>query len=92
MSKKKKMLIIIHSPFPDVNRETKKLIKEWGKIITNKYKDKEKVNNLDEEMFCNEPLLVIEYDQLGLESRKITDAHVARSTFLNYHVIFDQVY
>ncbi|GBB97750.1 hypothetical protein RclHR1_03060007 [Rhizophagus clarus] len=68
-----------NGPFPDVNKVTKKLIKEWGKIITNKYKDKEKNNNLDLEMFCNENLLIIEYDQLGLKSRKITDAHVAQT-------------
>lgn len=82
------MLIISHSQFPDVNEETKKLIKEWGKVITNKYKDREKDNNLNEEMFCNEPLLVIDYDQLSLEKRKITDAHVAQSMFVNYHINF----
>ncbi|PKC04684.1 hypothetical protein RhiirA5_487421 [Rhizophagus irregularis] len=64
--------------FPDVNEETKMLIKEWGKVITNKYKDIEKDYNLNEEMFCNEPLLVIDYDQFGLERRKITDSHVAK--------------
>ncbi|CAB4392026.1 uncharacterized protein OCT59_008916 [Rhizophagus irregularis] len=65
--------------FPDVNEETKMLIKEWGKVITNKYKDIEKDYNLNEEMFCNEPLLVIDYDQFGLERRKITDSHVAKT-------------
>ncbi|CAG8450359.1 17982_t:CDS:2 [Rhizophagus irregularis] len=73
------MLIISLSQFPDVNEETKMLIKEWGKVITNKYKDIEKDYNLNEEMFCNEPLLVIDYDQFGLERRKITDSHVAKN-------------
>jgi hypothetical protein len=82
------MLIISHSQFPDVNEETKMLIKEWGKVITNKYKDIEKDYNLNEEMFCNEPLLVIDYDQFGLERRKITDSHVAKSMFVNYHINF----
>ncbi|CAG8682336.1 11683_t:CDS:2 [Dentiscutata erythropus] len=42
-----------------------------GDIIQNKHK------NDDDEIFCNDPLLIIEYNQPGLISRNITEVNVA---------------
>ncbi|CAG8747633.1 18597_t:CDS:2, partial [Racocetra fulgida] len=43
----------------------------WGDIIQNKHR------NDDDEIFCNDPLLVIEYNQPGLASRTITPPGLA---------------
>ncbi|CAG8571065.1 8661_t:CDS:2 [Ambispora leptoticha] len=53
------------------SEETKKQVALWGDIIQNKHR------NDDDEIFCNDPLLIIEYNQAGLTSRNITEANVA---------------
>ncbi|KAF0482315.1 hypothetical protein F8M41_023480 [Gigaspora margarita] len=58
--------------FPiEFSEETKKQVALWGNIIQNKHKDD------DEEIFCKDPLLIIEYDQTGLARRNITEVQVA---------------
>ncbi|CAG8530663.1 12591_t:CDS:2, partial [Gigaspora rosea] len=53
------------------SEETKKQVALWGDIIQNKHR------NDDDEIFCNDPLLVIEYNQPGLASRTITPPGLA---------------
>ncbi|CAG8705253.1 24443_t:CDS:2 [Dentiscutata erythropus] len=61
--------------FPtEFSEETKKLVALWGEIIQDKHKDD------DEEIFCCDPLLIIEYNQPGLISRNITEVNVANGT------------
>ncbi|CAG8645866.1 1099_t:CDS:2 [Ambispora gerdemannii] len=58
--------------FPtEFSEETKKQVALCGDMIRNKHRDD------DEEIFCNDPLLIIEYNQPGLVSRNITEANVA---------------
>ncbi|CAG8766336.1 16167_t:CDS:1, partial [Gigaspora rosea] len=44
----------------EFSEKTKKQVALWGNIIQNKHKDD------NEEIYCNDPLLIIEYDQTGL--------------------------
>jgi hypothetical protein len=58
--------------FPtEFSEETKKQVALWRDIIQNKHR------NDDDEIFCNDPLLIIEYNQAGLASRNITENNVA---------------
>ena len=53
--------------FPaEFSEETKKQVALWRNIIQSKHRDD------DDEIFCNDPLLIIEYNQPGLASRTIT--------------------
>ncbi|CAG8502416.1 8736_t:CDS:2, partial [Funneliformis caledonium] len=52
------------------SEETKKQVAMWRDIIQNKHKDD------DDEFFCTDPLLIIEYNQPGLISRNITENNV----------------
>jgi hypothetical protein len=58
--------------FPnEFSEETKKQVALWDAVIRNKHR------NDDDEIFCNDPLLIIEYHQPGLVSRNITENTVA---------------
>ncbi|CAG8502435.1 8737_t:CDS:2 [Funneliformis caledonium] len=50
--------------------KTKKQVAKWRDFIQNKHKDD------DDEIVCNDPLLIIEYNQPGLLSRNITENNV----------------
>ena len=53
------------------SEETKTQVTLWRDIIQNKHRGD------DDEIFCNDPLLIIEYNQPGLVSRNITENTVA---------------
>lgn len=59
------------------SEKTKKQIAFWNDIIQGKHKDD------DEEIFCNDPLLIIEYNQPGLTARNITEHDVAQGITIN---------
>jgi hypothetical protein len=64
--------------FPtEFSEETKKQVALWRDIIQNKHR------NDDDKIFCNDPLLIIEYNQAGLASRNITEANVAADIVIN---------
>jgi hypothetical protein len=68
--------------FPvEFSEETKKQVALWGDIIQNKHRDD------DEVIFCNDPLLIIEYNQPGLVSRNITETDVANGNNHKYNYI-----
>ncbi|KAF0521366.1 hypothetical protein F8M41_015812 [Gigaspora margarita] len=56
----------------EFSEETKNLLAVWRDIIFEKHKED------DDEIFCSDPLLIIEYHQPGLVSRNITENHVAQ--------------
>ncbi|CAG8544324.1 14094_t:CDS:2 [Acaulospora morrowiae] len=58
--------------FPvEFSEETKKQVALWRDIIQNKHRDD------GDEIFCNDPLLIIEYNQPGLAVRNITENDVS---------------
>lgn len=66
--------------FPEkfrISDETKKQVALWNEIIQNKHKDD------NDEIFCNDPLLIIEYHQPGLTSRNLTELDVANGIIIN---------
>jgi hypothetical protein len=63
--------------FPEeFSEETKRLLTLWRDIIQDKHK------NDNDEIFCNDPLLIIEYNQAGLASRNITENDVANGNMV----------
>ncbi|PKY59312.1 hypothetical protein RhiirA4_412386, partial [Rhizophagus irregularis] len=54
-----------------VSDETKKQIALWNDIIQFKHKDDK------DEIFCNDPLLIVEYNQPGLAARNLRELDVA---------------
>ncbi|UZO00314.1 uncharacterized protein OCT59_001565 [Rhizophagus irregularis] len=54
-----------------VSDETKKQIALWNDIIQFKHKDD------NDEIFCNDPLLIVEYNQPGLAARNLRELDVA---------------
>ena len=64
--------------FPtEFSEETKREVALWRDIILERHR------NDDDQIFCNDPLLIIEYNQAGLTSRNITKDDVVAGIIIN---------
>lgn len=70
----------------EFSNETKKLLEFWRNIIIEKHKDD------DEEIFCSDPLLIIEYNQHGLNRRNITSNDVGQGITVNIILSFSEFF
>ncbi|RHZ81104.1 hypothetical protein Glove_123g108 [Diversispora epigaea] len=62
-------------PFPkQFGGNTKEILTTWRESILDKHKDDDE----SDEIYCNDPLLIIEYNRLGLTSRNISEYDVAQ--------------
>lgn len=65
-----------------VSDETKKQIALWNDIIQDNHKDD------NDEIFCNDPLLIVEYNQPGLAARNLTELGVGNGITDKYYIIY----
>ncbi|CAJ0765066.1 22934_t:CDS:2, partial [Entrophospora sp. SA101] len=68
-------------PIENLNEDSKKIIHQWAKMVRAKYKNDN--NYDDDDLYYEDPLLLIEWNDAGLNSRRLADPRHTKMALVN---------